>query len=250
MFKKILALSCLFCGSCLFSSEDTFGLPFYKETEHFQAYCVEQDYAAAETLLQDLEQFWGKWSEDLFPVSCLNKVKLNIYPDIQSYHSTIFGNSSHPDWLVCTRQGNSLSIVSPQNPGPIHSEESVMKCGRLCLGWFLTSQKYDTLPFWLSAGLSYCEVKIYTKEQVYQYLLNKRNEIDIAPPFLLEEPRQVAKRADLVASYVLTEFLIDRWGLEKAFAVLNDYSSFETILGVSKEEFRRECVQYVLSKGR
>jgi hypothetical protein len=245
MWKKILVL-CLW-GSCLFSSEE---LPFYKETEHFQAYCLDQDCAAADMLLQDLEQFWIKWSEGLFAVSCSQKLKFKIYPDVASYHFKIFGNSSPPEWPVCTfnHRENSFSIISPKNPGFLQSAEAILQSGRVCVGRFLLFQKYGTLPFWLSVGLSYYEVKMHTQEQVYEYLLNKRNEIYIPPLSLLEEPRVFSKRSELLACYVLAEFLIDNWGWEKAFNVLNDYSSFEMTLGVSKEEFCAWCFEYVQKK--
>ena len=126
----------------------------------------------------------------------------------------------------------------------MHSKDSIMKCGRLCLGWFFTHQKYkDFYPYWLAIGLSYNEVKIYSKELIYHHLLNKNNEIILSSLSQLEEIKEL-DRSDLIACYVLTEFLVENWGLDKALAVLDDYDSFENIIGISKEEFRIKCAKY------
>lgn len=247
MFRKFLLFSCLLWGNFLLADQAKLELSFYKETEHFQAYCLEQDFTATEELLQDLEQYWIKWTQDLFNSPFHEKIKLNIFPDTQSYHCQIIGDSAAPDWKVCmfNYENNSISIVSPSNPGTVHSKDSIIKCGRLCLGWFFVYQKYDLFPFWLAAGLSYYEAQIYSQELVYKYILNDNNEIDIPSLAKLEARGQPLERKDLIACYVFAKFLIDNWGMDKAFAVLDDYSSFETILGVSKEEFRIKCAQYL-----
>lgn len=243
MFKKFLIFCCFF-GNVLFSIEKTLDLSFYKESEHFKIYCLKQDFSAAESVLKDLEQYWIKWDQNLFSINFSEKIKLNIFPDIQSYNLKIFNRNTYPDWSVCQYKDNSISIVSPQNPGPMHSEESIMKSGRLCLGWYFTHQKFnDFYPLWLALGLSYNEVKIYSKKLIYQHLLNKNNEIEIPLLSQLEEEKEL-DRSGLIACYILTEFLVDQWGFDKALALLNDYSSFEKILGISKKEFRVQCARY------
>lgn len=249
MFKMFFTFLCLLSGNFLFPFDDTSDLSFYKETDHFQTYCLEQDNTAADLMLQNLEQYWIQWNQDIFSVPFSNKIKLSIFPDIQSYHLKILGNSSAPDWVVCTQGRDFISLVSPKNPGSIHSEESIMKCGRLCLGWIFTYQKYGDQPRWLVIGLPYYEVKMYSKDLVDQYLLNKNNELEIPLLSQLETlDGHSLDRSGKIACYLLTEFLIDQWGLDKALALLNDYSSFETILGVSKEEFRIKCIQHCQSK--
>ena len=95
----------------------------------------------------------------------------------------------------------------------------------------------------LALGLSYNEVKIYSKELIYQHLLNANNEIEIPSLSQLEE-KELDGRSGRIACYILTEFLVENWGLDKALAILNDYSSFEKILGISKEEFRIKCAKH------
>jgi hypothetical protein len=246
MFKKTLLISFLFVANFLSSHEEPLNLTFYRETEHFQACCLGQDCAATDSVMQDLEQYWVKWNHEVFAVILPKKIKLDIFPDIRSYNLKIFGSGSYPGWRVCTANESegTISLVSPKNPGPVHSEESIMKAGRLCLGWIFTHQKYGMVPFWLCRGLAYSQVKIYSKETINQYLLNKNGEIQIPSLANLEEENKAADRPALIASYILTEFLVDNWGLDKTLALLNDYSSFERILGISKDEFRARCARH------
>jgi len=252
MVKKLLVISLMFFGSFLYT-EETIDLPLYKETEHFEAFCLEKDSVATESVLLDLESCFRKYSLDFnYSFSLDHKIKLNIYPDIQSFHKKISeGKFSMASSAIAKYdvKDNSILLVSPKNPGVIHSEESAMKCGRWCLNEFFLTKKYGFFPEWLCLGLSLYEVKIYSRDLLYQHLLNKNHEIELPPFSQLEEShREPQERSFFVARYALAEFLVTKWGMDKALTILDDYSSFEAILGISKERFLKECIQYYQPK--
>ena len=249
MLKRILVFACLFWNVFLFSNTD---LPLYKETEHFQVYSLEEDHVNANLLVQDLEQYWEKWNKDLFQVSFSGKVKLEIFPDAQSFYKqadsvseiSMHRDPNRPAWMLCmyNEEENSIYLVSPQSQP---YENSIIKTGKLCLGWFFMYQKYNYSPFWLNIGIPYCETKIYSKDMVDQYLLNENKELTLPLLTQHEDPDYISKRPDLLACNIFAEFLIDQWGMDTALTLLEDYSSFEEILGISKEEFHAQCLQYL-----
>jgi len=246
MLKSILGALVVF-GGTLYSVE-SINLPLYQETEHFQAYCLEKDRDATREVMLDLESFAKKYEQDWnfsFPVE---KIKLYIYPDIQTFHQTrSYDKQCRADYKIggYDEKNNAISLVTPKNCGPLHTEISAMKSARWCLGLFVMNKKYGFYPDWLCYGLPLYEVDMYTKDQVFKYLLNGKNEI-VIPPISQLEGEDVSQqgRAWVVSRYVLAKFLVDNWGMDKARAVMDDYASFETILGISKEEFREECIQY------
>lgn len=248
MLKKILCFFLVLLGNFLYS-EEIINLPFYKATEHFQAYCLKKDTAATECILQDLEEFYKNCSQDFhyLPPSS-EKIILNLYPDIQTFHSTLHENNlSH--WKVgrYSSTDNCISIVNPKNPGTLHSEETVMKTARYALGCFFMRKKYPSSFLWPSLGLALYEAKPYSKEQLRQYLLNSSGEILM--PSLSQIDDQLTKgefdsRSYPIAAYAFMEFLVSNWGWDKALDVLENYSGFESILQISQEEFQRMCIQH------
>lgn len=247
MLKKFLIVALTFLGNFLYCEEPN--LPFYKETEHFRAFCVTEDRIAAESILQNLEQHFIKCSQDFhyLPKSS-KKIRLNIYPDIQTFHS-ILKEKTLPHWKVCrySSEDNTISLVNPENPGTANSKETVMKSARYGVGCFFMQEKCSFFPRWLALGFACYEANAYTKDQLRQYLLNDESKI-IMPTFA-QIDGQVSKkdfdsRAYPMAAYVYVEFLVTNWGWDKALAILENYADFENILQMSKGLFQEKCSQH------
>lgn len=244
MLKKLLFSSLLFLGSCLYSEEN---LLFYKETEHFQAYCLPQDTEATDNVLQDFEQYYQKCVQDFhyLPLSS-KKIKLYLYPDISTFHATLNENNLS-DWKVggYSSIDNIISLVNPKNPGTVHSAETVMKSGRYALGCFFIYKKCPLCSLWLSCGLATYEAKTYSKEHLKKNLLDNKGEI-VMPSFskIDEQKGGFPSRSYPIAAYAYVDFLVTNWGWDKALALLDNYSNFELILQMSEEEFQKLCVQY------
>jgi len=47
---------------------------------------------------------------------------------------------------------------------------------------------------------------------------------------------------------MLIDFIKQKWGWVAVLAIAGDYSNFEKILGVSKEEFNKQFVAFVVQK--
>lgn len=80
--------------------------------------------AAADTILKVLTANYDRVADSL-NVQLTEKVVVNVYPDLSSYHTSI-GWADAPDWVVGTAGDNKIDLVSPYNPGPVHTFESIM----------------------------------------------------------------------------------------------------------------------------
>lgn len=54
-----------------------------------------------------------------------NKIIIEMYPDLPTFHQAV-GEADAPNWFMGTIEGNRLKIVSPLNPGPEHTYQSII----------------------------------------------------------------------------------------------------------------------------
>ncbi len=247
MYKNFLVFFLVLFGSILYSKE-TINLDFYKETEHFQAYCLKNDITATESVLQDLENFYKKCTQDFnFLPPSSEKIRLNLYPDIQTFHSTLHENNLS-DWKVgrYSSKDNCIYIVNPKNPGSIHTEETTMKTAKYALSCFFIAKKHPSSFLWPSLGLALYEAQPYSNAQLRQYLTNNNGQISL--PSFSQIDDQLTKgefdsRSYPMAAYAFMNYLVSNWGWNKALEVLENYPNFESTLQISQEDFQNMCIQ-------
>lgn len=125
-----------------------------------------------------------------------------------------------------------------------------MKCARFALGVLFIGNKYPLLQQWPALGLSIYMAQVYSNDVLRQNLINSEGEI--AMPSFSQINEQMANgeltsRSSPIAAYIYADFLVSNWRWDKTLAILNDYASFEKIIGISEEEFQRKCSQYYQS---
>lgn len=96
-----------------------------RETEHFVFYCMDQDVKALDDLAEALEGCYERTTTDLGKAPS-GKVKVNIYPDIDSFHNAM-GRPNAPDWSVGEAKSGALYMTSPLNPGPAHDYDGMLQ---------------------------------------------------------------------------------------------------------------------------
>lgn len=96
-----------------------------RETEHFVFYCMDQDVKALDDLAEALEGCYERTTTDLGKAPS-GKVKVNIYPDIDSFHNAM-GRPNAPDWSVGEAKNGALYMTSPLNPGPSHDYDGMLQ---------------------------------------------------------------------------------------------------------------------------
>ena len=124
------------------------------ETEHLKMHCEESDRSVAPELMQELEPFYQKISET-FDHQMGQKLLINLYPDIEAQHNAI-GLPGGPNWIIAKATNKVIDVVSPLNPGPIHSKRSVRKIMKINVVKAVLFDKYgmEKLPYWVAFGIS------------------------------------------------------------------------------------------------
>jgi hypothetical protein len=122
-------LSLAGCGNSLpgpsTPSPGASSLPQQLESAHFIFYSTDVDRPVLPALADLLESHFDAVVSHL-EVTMPSKVRVEVYPDLASFHSHS-SMPNGPDWFIGQASGSSLiRMVSPQNPGPAHTRDSVM----------------------------------------------------------------------------------------------------------------------------
>lgn len=220
-----------------------------KETEHFQFYCVESDAECLEDFAETLEENYFKITTDL-KADLDFKVKVHVYKDIDTFHKST-GRTDAPDWVVGTAYGNGIQMVSPLNPGGIHSYESLIKVVVHEFTHVVINNIASPglmVPLWLHEGVAMYEAK--QTDQLYEVgKWVKRNmipQLDSLESYGTYDTMSENKVYPF--SYTLIEYIINEYGIEKLNEFIRSPSDYNNAFGVDKDEFEQAWKDYLSEK--
>lgn len=96
-----------------------------RSNARFEVWGLISEQAAADTVISILTNNYDRIADSLNTIFS-HKIIVDIYPDLATYHAAI-GWPTAPDWVVGNATGdNKIDMVSPYNPGPVHSFSSMM----------------------------------------------------------------------------------------------------------------------------
>ncbi|MCE5293581.1 MAG: hypothetical protein LLF94_03070 [Chlamydiales bacterium] len=192
-------------------------------SEHFEITCSEQDKEECRALVQSCETLYPKLSEE-FQTQFSERIQIQLFPDLTTFHKTIDAEDA-PDWWII-QFGNPIQMISPLNPGSYHSAENVRKALLKAVVQAFIYNKFPqcNAPWWLVAGITAKRV-----DWPYQRV----------PSFLPEINELENSTYGLPGmgwcAVSLTSYIEKKYGWEAVLKLLEDYSSFEQIIGLSKE---------------
>lgn len=237
----------LSCGLAILFAQHAFALPRYKETDHFILNCLETDQAATDELALQAENFYDQLTHDLNH-NYSQKIEINIYPDVKSFHEAT-NQPTAPDWIIGKSEGNIIYSVSPLNPGPDHSADSIACSIKTSMTVSFIREKYNnhqSIPRWLHQGVGLYKAHYYPQASKIM-----AKQLDQLPT--IEDLEKVAKNDSIGfdklhgfgVSYSLIEFIDQKWGWATILRLLEDYSKFDEIIGISKSAFREQWIEYI-----
>lgn len=138
----------------------------------FQIWGLESEQAAADTVIKVLTANYDRIADSL-NTQLTNYVTVDIYPDLSTFHAAI-NWSSAPDWAVGAAFGETnIHMVSPYNPGPVHSFSSIINVVTHelvhCFVHNLKNGAY--VPIWINEGsASYLAFQATSTNQICDYI--------------------------------------------------------------------------------
>lgn len=220
-----------------------------KESQHFNFYTTQGDIKVLDSLAINLENNYSRITNHL-GVKIDKKINVKVFPDLKSFHAAI-NYPDAPDWVVGSCNGDELMMVSPLNPGSIHTYESLMQVivhefAHIAVSYARGDKGWTTLPRWLNEGYAQ-----YEAGQVND-LIRKNAASSVttnAPPTWKQlETASMMEFGNMNGyglSVTIVEFLVVTYGIDKLVLLIKQPENFESIYGLSESTLERQWIQYL-----
>jgi hypothetical protein len=203
-------------------------------TQHFVFHFAE-DKAALADVFSTLEENYARVTK-AFGARPAGRLKVEIYPDIRTYHKRTFGENS-PDWAVGNFDPDELTLrmTSPNQPGSYHKHNDVL---RAAVHEFVHSVTFAYrggtragLPVWLDEGISmYYEGPMDggTRKRVMEGVAAGKL------PSIADMDADFLKSGGYAFSPTVVEFIVKKYGEKKFMKFVKDPASCERVLGITQ----------------
>jgi len=175
------------------------------------------------------------------------KVIIEIYPDLHTFHQAM-GEPDAPNWFMGTYDDNKIQIVSPLNPGPEHTYQSVISHTLSLFTMWLLKDINPFAPKWLTHGLGGHEAKQMSQEYI-QYSTSEAIRNDNVPSFqaLTDESWDFEKIGGFAFSHLIVEYLLHTYSYDAINTFIRDSTDFQGAFQLSEAELHARWVQYLKS---
>lgn len=252
---KITVLQMLFVALFVFltipnlQGQNTDSLSLKKESQHFTFYSTEGDVAVLDSLAEILENNYTRITNQL-GIQIEKKIRVKVFPDIGSFHTAI-NYPNAPDWVVGSCVGDELLLVSPLNPGSVHTYGSLMQVVihefvHIALYKAIGDKVVTRLPKWLNEG--------YAQYEAGQINEQIRKSVEISmfekmPPTWAQLNSASAMEFGKINGYGLSvsivEFLVVTYGTNKLVLLIKEPENIETIYGMPESTLEKQWIHYV-----
>jgi RNA polymerase sigma factor, sigma-70 family len=176
------------------------------------------------------------------------KITIEIYPDLSTFHQAI-GEPDAPDWFMGTYEHNKIKIVSPLNPGPEHTYQSILRHTISLFTMWVLKDINPLAPKWLTHGLGGHEAK-QTSQEYIQYSTSEAIRNDVVPSFqdLTDDTWNFEKMGGYAFSHLIVEYLLHTYNSDALNKFIRDATDFQGAFQVSEAELHAMWVQYLKSR--
>ena len=220
-----------------------------KESQHFDLYSTKSDIKVLDSLAITLENNYSRITNHL-GIQIDKKINVKIFPDIKTYHVAI-NQPDAPDWVVGSLTEEEIMMVSPLNPGSVHTYKSLMQIVvhefvHIAVYYARGDKGMTELPRWLNEGYAQ-----YEAGQINEYIRKsaKSSLIKKVPPTLSQMDTVSAIKFGYMNGYALSvtivEFLVNTYGIDKLVLLIKEPKNIETIYGLSKDALEKQWIQYL-----
>ncbi|NIK79736.1 RNA polymerase sigma-70 factor (ECF subfamily) [Paenibacillus castaneae] len=176
------------------------------------------------------------------------KIIIEIYPDLPTFHQAV-GEENAPNWFMGTFEDNYLKIVSPLNPGPEHTYQSILTSTVHLFTMWLITDINPLAPKWARQGIGGYEAKGMSKEFIKDSTLDTLHNL-VIPSFqeLDNDTWDFETMKGFQFSYLIVEFIVENYGLDALNKVIRNPNGFNEIFQRSEKELHEQWVEYIKNK--
>jgi len=155
---SIVFFECLTISKVAGQNIDTLYLA--KESKHFNFYSTRDDIKVLDSIAITLENNYSRIT-NLLGTQIDKKINVKVFPNMKAFHAAI-NIPDAPDWVVGSCNGDELMMVSPLNPGSVHTYASLMQVivhefVHIAVSYARGDKDWSALPRWLSEGYAQYE---------------------------------------------------------------------------------------------
>ena len=243
---SIVIFTCLALPVLIGQNSDS--LILTKESQHFKFYSTHDDIPVLDSLALNLEKNYARITNHL-GVRIDKKLNVKVFPNLKSFHAAI-NYPDAPDWVVGSCMGDELLMVSPLNPGSIHTYESLMQVivhefVHIAVYYACGNKVVTVLPKWLNEGYAQYEAG-QVNEQIRKSVEASLREK--SPPTWTQLNSVSAMEFGHMNGYGLSvsivEFLVVTYGMDKLVSLIKEPENMETMYGLPESTLEKQWVQY------
>lgn len=229
--------------------QNTDSLNLHKESHHFAYYSTRADRAVLDSLEVILEANYSRITDRL-GIQIGKKTKVKVYPDIKSFHAAI-NYPEAPDWVVGSCIDDELLMVSPLNPGSIHTYQSLMQVivhefVHIAVYYARLEKESSSLPLWLNEGYAQYEagqINDVIRRSVKSSL--KNNALPTWAQLETASAMNFGQMNGYGLSVAIVEFLVVTYGIDKLVLLIKKPENIEIIYGVPKNILEKQWIDYL-----
>ena len=244
---SIVILVCLTISKLAGQNIDSLNLA--KESQHFNFYSTNGDIKVLDSLAITLENNYSRITNHL-GIQIDKKINVRVFPNLKTFHLAI-NYPDAPDWVVGSSNGDELMMVSPLNPGSIHTYESLMQVivhefVHIAVSYARGDKGWTTLPRWLNEGYAQ-----YEAGQINEHIrkIVESSVIAKTPPTWTQlataSVMEFGNMNGYGLSVTIVEFLVVTYGIEKLVLLIKEPENFENIYGLSENTLEKQWIQYL-----
>ena len=241
--KSLLLLLLLGVWSRIWTYDE---LIAYQKSPHFEIYCTASDQVIANQLLEHAETSYHEIAVD-FQGSLTDVVSIKVYPTLEQFHASI-GHIEAADWLVgqYRQPSRTISMVSPLNPGPQHTYDSLFSTLTHHVANAVMLDTFEKpIPNWLRIGAAMHASDQFFLVQETLYELSKGLDLPLLPQLEAANMQRFQQMHGFAVSYLFVAYIEERWGWGAVVELLRHPAAFESILGMTQEQFHQENLAYL-----
>lgn len=249
VLKTLLIAISVFFTIPELAGQNTDSLCLAKESQHFAFYSTKVDIGVLDSLAIILENNYARITNRL-GIQIEKKINVKVFPDVKSFHVAI-NYPNAPDWAVGSLVGGELLMVSPLNPGSVHTYESLMQVivhefAHIAVYYTTGDHAINGLPKWLNEGYAQYEAD-QINEHIHKSVKTSLN--DSIPPTWTQlnttSAMEFGQMNGYAVSATIVEFLIERYGIDKLVLLIKEPENIETIYGMPESTLEKQWIQYI-----